>query len=310
MRLIDRAVTRQLEWGIDVPFEHFEDKKIYVWIEAVLGYLTAGNKVADDKGIDFEKFMQKGNVISYYVHGKDNIPFHTVIYPSLLMAIDENINLPDHIISCEYVNMNNEKMSKSKGNLLSINEFTSLFDKDSIRYFMLANGPENKDTNFSMEDFKTAHNKFLVGQLGNFVNRNLSFMNKKFEGKITKGNIDENIKSLTKQYYNEIGSLIERGKIKGAIEKTFEYIGEANKFYSDRKPWEQVNNNIEDFNDTTYTCVYMMANMANMLMPIIPHTCERIKAKLSLDFKPSWSEVEVSGNIQIQNNDLLFERLQ
>ena len=310
MGLIDRAVTRQLEWGIDVPFEHFEDKKIYVWIEAVLGYLTAGNKVADDRGIDFEKFMQKGNVTSYYVHGKDNIPFHTVIYPSLLMAIDENIDLPDHIISCEYVNMNNEKMSKSKGNLISINELTSMFDKDSIRYFMLANGPENKDTNFSMQDFITNHNKFLVGTLGNFVNRNLSFMNKKFDGKICEGKIDENIKALTKDYYNEIGSLIERGKIKSAIEKAFDYVSEGNRYYSDRKPWEQVNNDIDEFNNTTYTCVYMMANMANMLMPFIPHTCERIKAKLALDFAPSWKEVEIKGNLQVQNNELLFERLQ
>ena len=310
MGLIDRAVTRQLDWGIDVPFDNYQDKKIYVWIEAVLGYLTAGNKVADEKGIDFKEFIKSGNVTSYYVHGKDNIPFHTVIYPSLIMAINDNINLPDHIISSEYVNMNNEKMSKSKGNLISINELVSLYDKDSIRYNILANGPENKDTNFSTEDFIQNHNKFLVGVLGNFVNRNLSFLNKKFEGKIAEGKIDENIKNLTINCYEDIGNLIEKGKIKLAIEKAFDYVSEGNRYYSDRKPWEQVNNDIEEFNNTTYTCIYMMANMANLLYPFIPSTCEKIKEKLGLTYNPSWSEVTISGPLQVKNCDILFARIQ
>ncbi len=309
MGLIDRAVTRQLPWGIDVPFEGFEDKKIYVWIEAVLGYLTAGQKVAEERNIDFKNFMKKGNVVSYYSHGKDNIPFHTVIFPALLMAIDNDINLPDYIISSEYVNMNNEKMSKSKGNLISVNNLIKLFPKDSIRYYMLANGPETKDINFSLDDFVQNHNKFLVGVLGNFINRNLSYINKKFEGKIPNGKIDDNIRNLTTETFNKVGSLIEHGKLRQAVETIISYVSAGNKYYDDQKPWVQVTEDIGGFNNTTYTCVYMMANIANLFAPFIPQTCSKIKEKLNLDSKFVWEPVEIGKDITITNNDLLFERL-
>ncbi len=310
MGLIDRAVTRQLDWGVDVPFEGFADKKVYVWIEAVLGYLTAGRKVAEEKGINFDEFMQKENVTSYYVHGKDNIPFHTVIFPSLLMSIDENLNLPNYIVSCEYVNMNNEKMSKSKGNLLSVNEMLELFPKDSIRYYMIANGPETKDINFSLNDFKIIHNKFLVGVFGNFVNRNLSYLNKKFEGKIPNGIVDESIKQLTAETFEKVGALIEEGKLRLALETAMNYASAGNKFYDDNKPWVQVVDDINGFNNTTYTCVYMMANMANLFAPFIPETCQKIKAKLALNKDVVWAPTEIGTNLTVQNNDLLFERMQ
>lgn len=310
MGLIDRAVTRQLDWGVDVPFKGFEDKKIYVWIEAVMGYLTAGQQVAENRNINFKEFMKSGNVTSYYVHGKDNIPFHTVIFPSLLMSIDENLNLPDYIISCEYVNMNDEKMSKSKGNLITINDLIKLFPKDSIRYFMLSNGPENKDINFTMDNYVQIHNKFLVGVFGNFINRNLSYLNKKFEGVIPNGRVDEEIIELTKNTFETVGTLIEQGKIKSAIETAMNYVSYGNKYYDDKKPWVQVVENIDDFNNTTYTCVYMMANMANLFAPFIPDTCQRIKSKLALNKEFVWKPVDIGTNMKVQDNELLFERLQ
>ncbi|MDD3397740.1 MAG: methionine--tRNA ligase [Clostridia bacterium] len=310
MGLVDRAVTRQLSWGVDVPFAGFEDKKIYVWIEAVLGYLTTGQAVAESKGLDFNKFITSKNVISYYVHGKDNIPFHTVIFPSLLMAINEKINLPDYIISCEYVNMNDEKMSKSKGNLISVNELIQKFPKDSIRYYILANGPETKDINFSLNDLIQIHNKFLVGVFGNFVNRNLSYINKKFGGEITNGVINENIINLTRETFGKVGKLIEEGKLRGALEMAIAYVSAGNKFYDEQKPWVQAVENIEDFNNTTYTCVYMMANMANLFAPFIPETCQKINAKLGIVELGKWGEVKIEKKLKVQNNNYLFERLQ
>ena len=308
MGLIDRAVTRQLTWGIDVPFAGFEDKKVYVWIEAVLGYLTAGHAVAESRGIDFDKFMSKGNVTSYYSHGKDNIPFHTVIFPSLLMSISDNLNLPDYIISCEYVNMNNEKMSKSTGNSIRAKDLIALFPVDSIRYYMLAYGPETKDMNFTLEDFVQVHNKFLVGMFGNFVNRNLSFINKKFEGKIPNGIVDESIIELTKQTYQKVGTFIEHGKLKMAIEAAMAYVSAGNKYYDDKKPWVQVVEDIDGFNNTTYTCVYMMANMANLLYPFMPVACAKIKEKLNMPSTFTWGEAEIGKDLIVANNDYLFER--
>ena len=307
--LIDRALTRQLDWGVEVPFDGFDDKRVYVWFEAVMGYITTARKVAEEKGIDFDKFITDKNLISYYAHGKDNIPFHTVIFPALLSAIDKDMKLPDQIISCEYVNMNNEKMSKSKGNLISVNELTRMFNKDSIRYYMIANGPETKDINFNLEDFVTVHNKFLVGVFGNFVNRNLSYLNKKFEGKIPNGIVDEEIRQLTRETYQKVAELIEQGKLRLAIDTAINYVMAGNKYYDDQKPWIQVVENIEDFNNTTYTCVYMMANMANLFSPFIPSTCEKIQDKLGLDKNVAWGEVEIDKDLKVLNNDLLFERL-
>ncbi len=307
--LIDRALTRQLNWGVEVPFDGFDDKRVYVWFEAVMGYITTARKVAEERGIDFDKFITDKNLISYYSHGKDNIPFHTVIFPALLSAIDKDMKLPDQIISCEYVNMNNEKMSKSKGNLISVNELTEMFNKDSIRYYMIANGPETKDINFNLEDFVTVHNKFLVGVFGNFVNRNLSYLNKKFEGKIPNGIVDEEIRKLTKEAYTKVGELIEQGKLRLALETAINYVMAGNKYYDEQKPWVQVVENIEDFNNTTYTCVYMMANMANLFSPFIPSSCEKIKQKLGITEDFVWGEINIGKDLKVLNNDLLFERL-
>jgi len=310
MGLLDRAITRQLDWGIDVPFKGYDDKKIYVWIEAVLGYLTAGKQVADSKGINFEEFLTNPETVTYYSHGKDNIPFHTYIFPALLKAIDENIKMPDYIVSCEYVNMNNEKMSKSKGNLISVNELLELFPKDSIRYYMIANGPETKDINFTLNDFIQIHNKFLVGVFGNFVNRNLSYINKKFDGNIPNGKVDESIKALTKETFDKVGELIEQGKLRQAVETAMAYVSAGNKYYDDNKPWIQVVEDVNGFNNTTYTCVYMMANMANLFTPFMPETCLKIKQKLALNEEVKWEAVDIGENLKVQNGDLLFERLQ
>ena len=307
--LIDRATTRQLTWGVDVPVEGYEDKKIYVWIEAVMGYLTASMKVCKDRNIDFDHFLtDKDNLITYFVHGKDNITFHTVIYPALLNAINLKWQLPKKIISCEYVNMNDEKMSKSKGNLITMDELVSKYDKDTVRYFMIANGPEKKDVNFSSSDLVLAHNKFLVGVVGNFVNRNLSFINKKFDGVIKRAEIDVDIMARTKSIYNEVGKLIEDGELKQALNTIIDYAVLGNKYYDEKQPWIQVKEDIISFNETTYTCVYIMANLSNLLNPFIPSSANKIKNMLGL--KPfKWEEYQLDSDIKINNLELLFERI-
>ncbi|MDD4035961.1 MAG: methionine--tRNA ligase [Bacilli bacterium] len=311
MGLVDRATTRQLEWGVEVPVDGYEDKRIYVWIEAVLGYLSAGKEVAESRGIDLDKFLSDSNenLKTYYVHGKDNIPFHTTIYPAILKGLDMNYRLPDYIVSCAYVNLNNEKMSKSKGNLISANELLEKFDSDTLRFYFMANGPELKDINCSIEDIIQAHNKFLVGVLGNFVNRNLSFVSKKFDGIITEGNIDPEIVASTEKVYELAGTLIEKCEFRSAINLIVEYISLGNKYYDEQQPWVQVKNNTFDFNDTTYTCIYMMANISNLIKPIMPNASEKIKKMLGLpEYK--WNVQNIKGNIKINESELLFERIE
>lgn len=310
MGLVDRAATRQLNWGVPVPVKGYEDKRIYVWIEAVLGYLSVGKEVAEKRGIDFDKFMSKDNpnLKTYYVHGKDNIPFHTTIYPAIISAIKNNYNLPDYIVSSAYVNLDNEKMSKSKGNLITANELLEMFDSDTLRFYFSFKGPETNDMNCSLSDIIQTHNKFLVGMLGNFVNRNLSFINKKFDGNIKEGKIDEKIKEITIKSYKLIGDFFEKGELKNATAQIFDYIAIANKYYDSRQPWVQVKEDINGFNDTTYTCVYMIANMANMIAPVLPHASQKIKQMLELpEYK--WQEVEISGDYKIQDLRILYNKI-
>lgn len=310
MGLVDRAATRQLDWGVPVPVDGYEDKRIYVWIEAVLGYLSVGQSVADKRGIDFDKFMsdQNTNLRTYYVHGKDNIPFHTTIYPALIKAIGNNYRLPDYVVSSAYVNLNEEKMSKSKGNLITVNELTDMFDRDTVRFYFSFKGPETNDINCSILDMVQVHNKFLVGMLGNFVNRNLSFINKKFDGVITEGNIDSEIRQLTKETYEKVGSSFEKAEIRNAVNGIIDYISQANKYYDNKEPWKQVKEDIDAFYDTTYTCIYMIANIANLIAPVCIDASHKIKEMLNLkEYK--WEEEVIKGEIKINNLDMLYQRL-
>ena len=309
MGLIDRAITRQLEWGVEVPIEGYDDKRIYVWFEAVLGYITTCMQVCNKNGINFEEFITDKDLISYYVHGKDNIPFHTVIYPSLLMAMKKNYNLPNKIICSGYVNIGNEKMSKSKGNLITANDLIDSYDVDSVRYYMIANGPEKKDVVFSIDDYEQTHNKFLVGVLGNFINRNLSFIKKKFDGVVKEGKIDSNIVELTKDTYKKVSSLIEEGELKSAIELIMDYVSSGNKYYDENEPWNLAKNNLDKFYDVTYTCVYMMANISNMIDPFMPNTTERINRILNIT-NSDYNEVTITGDIIIDELPLLFNRIE
>ena len=310
MGLVDRAATRQLDWGVEVPVDGYEDKRIYVWFEAVLGYLSVGLKVAQENNIDFYKFLSDDNehLKTYYVHGKDNIPFHTIIFPGLLKGLNQGYRMPDYIISSAYVNLDNEKMSKSKGNLITANELLEMFERDTIRFYFMMYGPETRDTNCSIDDIVQMHNKFLVGVIGNFVNRNLSFINKKFDGKIKEAKVDNKIIEATENTYKQAGEFIEKGEFKNAINCILEYAALGNKYYDERQPWVQVKNNIDEFNNTTYTCIYIISNLSNLIEPFMPDTSKKIKSMLSLpEYK--WEVTNLNGDLKINNIELLFERI-
>ena len=306
--LPDRAVTRELEWGIDTPVPGYENKKIYVWIEAVMGYLTAAHKYCNENGIDFEKFFTSDDLITYYIHGKDNITFHTVIYPALLLAMGHNYKLPDYIISSEYLNFGDLKMSKSAGTGIFIKDMLEKYDSDTIRYYILANNPEKRDTNFKMDEFIQAHNKHLVGEYGNFVNRNLAYINKKFDGVVSTGKMDESIMNHIKDLYKEVGTLISKGELRSALDLIWSLVSDANKYYDEMQPWVLVKEDIEKFNDVTYTCLNLMGNIANMLEPFIPKSSKKLKEMLKIT-TDNWNYVTVEQNLHLNNVEILFNRI-
>ena len=304
--LKDRAVTRDLSWGVDIPIEGFETKKMYVWIEAVLGYITATQRFCEENGLNWEEFWKKGNNIKMYMcHGKDNITFHTIILPVLLMAMDENYHLPDTMVATQYLNINSEKISKSKGNGITILKMIEDYNVDSLRYYMISHGPENKDVDFTIENYVNVHNSDIVNKFGNFVNRTLRF---KGLDKITVGTMDEQINENIKETYDITSKYIENLEFKKACNKIIELIEIGNKYYDDRKPWIQKKENIEEFNNTIYTCANVIANLSNLLEPIMPETSSKLRLFLNIE-NPSWKQIQIQDEISLENIEMLFERI-
>lgn len=303
--LIDRAVTRDLEWGVDVPVEGYENKKMYVWIEAVLGYITASMKYCEENNLNWEDYWKNDETIMYMVHGKDNIIFHSIILPALLIAMKDNMKLPDKIVSCEYLNINDEKISKSKGNGITILDLVKEYNIDSIRYFFLSNGPEKKDSNFSLDEFKQVHNSDLVNKFGNFVNRTL-----KFKGleKVEVNKLDEEIRKIVLETYENVSKSIEKLEFRNAIEEIMKLVEFGNKYYDETKPWVLYKENMDEFKKVIYNCTYIIANLANLFEPVMPEASKKIQKYLDIDTS-KWGEIEVKEEIKLDNLEPLFERI-
>ncbi|MEG0449236.1 MAG: methionine--tRNA ligase [Lysinibacillus sp.] len=301
----DRAVTRDLPNGIEVPVAGFEGKKIYVWIEAVAGYFTASLEWARQHGVAIEDLWNE-ETISYYVHGKDNIPFHTVIWPAILMGINEK-SLPTHIVSNEYLTLEKRKLSTSQNWAVWVPYILSRYDADSIRYFLTMNAPENRDADFSWREFIYSHNSELLGAYGNFVNRTLKFLEKSFEGKVPQVAVDEEIKKRTVHLFEETGKNIEAGHLKRALEGVFEYIRGANRYFDERQPWIQIKDDTVAGDVTLATCVYMISNLSQILQPFLPFSAEKIRQMLSVEVV-EWCEQRQLPE-RVSNVLPLFERL-
>ena len=218
--LRDRALTRDLEWGIKVPKEGYENKTIYIWAENVLGYLSASKAAAESEGADFYELWGR-DAKHYYVHGKDNIPFHTIILPSLLLGNGENWHLPDQIVSSEYMTLEGRKISTSQNYAIWVKELLDHYEADSIRYYFLANGPEKKDADFSWREYVHSHNGELLGTYGNFVNRCLVFITKYFDGIVPEGTENPVISRQTEELFVSVGRKIESGSFKDALDEIF-----------------------------------------------------------------------------------------
>lgn len=306
--LKDRTATRAIDWGIDMPVAEVGDKKLYVWFDAVLGYLTTGMQVAAKNNIDFEEFMKDKNVESYYIHGKDNIPFHTVIFPALICATKEDVQLPKHIISSEYINVDSEKMSKSKGNFKSLNSLLENYPSDMLRFYILYINPEKKDADFSVNNMIQAYNKFICGGFGNFVNRNLSFVKKKFEGRLPQGEVDNNVIEYISALYEEWSNYIAQGEMRKYANGIIELIQYANKYYDENTPWVYAKSDLAKFYDITSTCVFVMVNMINLFAPAMPNGTDILADMLGITEK-RWETTYYNKELLLDNVSVLYERM-
>lgn len=306
--LRDRAVTRDLVWGIPVPKKGYEDKKIYIWAENVLGYLSASLALCAQRGVAREELWGDGAGIKhYYVHGKDNIPFHTIILPALLLAEGEGWRLPDEIISSEHMTLEGRVISTSKNYGVWVRDIVDRYDPDSLRYFFIVNGPEKRDTDFSWRDYVNRHNGELLGAYGNFVNRTLVFIERFFSSRVPEGRPAPGLISELYALFELSGVKIDAGELKDALSDIFAFVRKANKYYDEKAPWLSREGDPEDCKDTLFTCVQLIANLAVLLCPFLPFSSAKLISALGLE--PVWKPQSVPAGLALPKPEILFQRL-
>lgn len=305
--LPDRALTRDLAWGIPVPKEGYENKCIYIWAENVLGYFSAVSSLCEERGENFGDVVDpNANTRTYYVHGKDNIPFHTIILPALLLAHGGEIRLPDDILSSEYMTLNGRKISTSKNWAVWAKDFVQSIQPDAIRYFFIANAPEKRDADFSFREFHEKIHSELIGVWGNFVNRTVAFCNRYFNGEIPGETIEAEIEERVKEVFSQVGQKIERGTFKEALFDVMEAARSANRYYDAERPWKTRLENIEDCRKTMANCVYLVGNLSVLFAPFLPFSSKKIQSWVGI--QNSWNPQRITKTCFTGAEGILFHK--
>lgn len=271
-----------------------------------MGYLSASKSAAKAGTGDFAELWGE-NAKHYYVHGKDNIPFHTIILPALLLGNQGGWHLPDQIVSSEYLTLEGRKISTSQNYAIWVKELLDHYEPDSIRYFFIANGPEKKDADFSWREYVHSHNGELLGAYGNFVNRSLAFIKKYCNGIVPQGKDDPQINRQLDGLYVTLGTLIESGCFKDAIHEIFEFVRNANKFFDAEQPWITRTADKTACDQTLYQCVQIIANLAVLLSPFLPFSSEKVRSRFPITAQ--WKRQSVLAGYSLLEIEILFQRI-
>jgi methionyl-tRNA synthetase len=218
------------------------------------------------------------------------------------------LKLPDDIISSEYLTLEGRKISTSENWAIWVKDIIKRYNPDSIRYFLISNGPEKRDTDFTWREFINSHNGELLGAYGNFVNRSLVFIRKYFENRVPEAQCSRNIIQSLAKLYPRTGELIERGNFKEALDTIFAFIRAANKYFDEEQPWITVKNDVDKCRETLYTCVQIIANLSHLLDPFLPFSSAKIRSILKIE-KAVWQCIEVPAGLGLGQVEILFERI-
>ncbi|MEA2090313.1 MAG: methionine--tRNA ligase [Thermoproteota archaeon] len=283
-----RPITRNNKWGIPAPFPGAEDKTIYVWVEAVLGYVSATIEYfkKKEKEEKWKSYWFDKNAKTLYFIGKDNIPFHTLILPALLLATHDGYNLPWNVDSTEFLFLGGKKLSTSQRVGIWIDEALELFPADYWRYVLLAIRPETKDTTFTWKIFIEKVNSDLNDTLGNFIHRTLKFINQHFNDTVPKPSelesYDENTLQIVEEKVEEIAQNLERSKLQEALRNVVNLGRIGNRYLNEKEPWNTVKTDRQKTADTLYTAMQIIKALAITLEPFIPFTAQKIWGLLNL----------------------------
>ena len=291
--LHDRGITRDLDWGIPVPVEGFEGKRIYVWFEAVIGYLSASIEWAQRSGDPeaWRSFWEDPSARSYYFQGKDNVPFHTTIWPAILMGAD-GLNLPYDIPANQYVTMSGAKASSSRNWAVWMPDYLDRHDADPLRYVLSAIMPETSDSDFTWAEYLRRNNDELVATWGNLVNRVLTFTRRNFDGRVPEAPADRSPQSTAildkvDGAFEVAASQIEAVQLRAALQTAMAVAQETNRYLDERAPWTAIKEDRPSAAETLFTAINVISGLSSLLQPFMPFTSPR-----------AWSMAGNTGDIQ------------
>jgi methionyl-tRNA synthetase len=302
-----RAITRDLDWGVPIPLEHWRDrpdKRIYVWFDAVIGYLSASIEWAARSGHPdaWREWWQSPEAESYYFMGKDNIVFHSEIWPAMLLGYSGRgardgkpgplgaLDLPSEVVSSEYLTMEGRKFSSSRSVVIYVRDLLARYDVDALRYYVAVAGPENQDTDFTWSEFIRRNNDELVANWGNLVNRSVSFAARNIGSIPAAGPLtdaDAAILSRSRDSFRVVGESLSRSRFKAAITETMRTVGEANKYLSDHAPWKLRESDPERMATIMHVALQLVDDGKTLLTPFLPESSQKVAAMLGA--RGAWS---------------------
>jgi methionyl-tRNA synthetase len=315
--LKDRAITRDIDWGVTVPQPGFENKRIYVWFEAVIGYLSASKEWAKSQGdADAWKQFWTGDARTYYFIGKDNIPFHTIIWPAMLMGYG-GLNLPYDVPANEFLTIEGRRLSTSRNWAVWLPDYLERYDPDPLRYLLSVNMPETGDTDFSWREFLRRNNDELVATYGNLAHRVLTFTYRNFDGAVpTPGEIDSQGQGLVakaQETLNEVDGLIHSCHFKEGIKAAMALAQEANRYLDDKSPWKVIKEDRQSAATAVYVALSVLAALKTVLYPFLPFSSEKLHKFLGFDGSIEaigWKVQTVAAGQKLVMPEPLFKKLE
>lgn len=315
--LTDRAVTRDLNWGVPVPLENAKGKVLYVWFDAPIGYISATKEWAIQQGDEskWKDYWQKDDSRLIHFIGKDNIVFHCIMFPAMLMKHGDFV-LPDNVPANEFLNLEGRKLSTSRGWAVWVHEYLETFDADNLRYVLGTIMPENKDSDFSWKDYQTRVNSELADILGNFIFRTLSFTNRFFEGKVpelvnpngldlsTLNEID-NLKTQIESAYNDF-------RLRDAISLSMNLARAGNRYLTETEPWKTRKTDPVKAGNSIYVCLQIVAALSIVFDPILPNKMKTLRGNIKLDTF-DWTTISqkiLSPGQPIDQGEILFSKIE
>ena len=310
--LIERSVTRDINWGVPVPLENAEDKVLYVWFDAPIGYISSTiewSKKVNQPDKWKEYWFNKETKLVHFI-GKDNIPFHAIIWPAILMGQKKEYALPWDIPANEYLTLEGEKISTSRDWAIWVEDFIKYFDGELLRFALAANAPESRDSDFSWKDFQSLVNNSLANVLGNLANRVFAFAKKNFDGVLHRQPNSRGIACNLDELCHEIHTSYSEFKVRKVVKSILDLAREGNKYFDEEKPWVVVKENPIVAEGTLFDCAEFLRVLSIMFYPVMPVSMGRLRKFMNMENNVFWDDIKnTPDKIIIGEFEPLFKKI-